>query len=209
MMIDSFANAVARRNYILACTAVFFLFTTTSTLTLLSAILSIHQYNQAETSHILSSPIFPVIASLLVAGRAIQKVGPLSIMLFGAVLTVTGFIAFDCGIFSFFGSIACRSIIGFGFGFVFSASMVFVRNLLTGPSITYYFGIFSALIPLPNAFAPSLGEWYLRHFGSDSFFYGCQFHQSSVHLFFSILFVMVIWKKRRQKIHRMSATGKF
>jgi len=165
-----FTNDAARRHYILACAAVFLLFTTTSTLTLLSVVLSNLRYGQADIGQILASPIGPVLVSLLVAGRVVQRIGAPSTMLLGAGLTVAGFVAFEVGIASLTGSIICRSIIGLGFGLLFSASTIFVRNLLTGPSTTYFFGIFSALVPLPNAFAPSLGEWYLRHFGTDHFF---------------------------------------
>jgi len=165
-----FRDDAARRNYILVCTAVFLLFTTTSTLTLLSVILSNLQYGQAGIGQILASPIVPVLVSLLMAGHVVQRIGALPTMLLGAGLTVVGFVAFEVGISSFEGAIVCRGVVGLGFGFLFSSSSVFVRNLLTGTSTTYFFGIFSALVPLPNALAPSMGEWYLQHFGTDHFF---------------------------------------
>jgi len=165
-----FIDAAARRHYILVCAAIFLLFTTTSTLTLLSVVLSNLRYGQADIGQILAAPIAPVLVSLLLAGRVVERIGALPTMLVGAGLTVAGFVAFEVGISSLAGAIVCRSVIGLGFGLLFSASTIFVRNLLTGPSTTYFFGIFSALVPLPNAFAPSLGEWYLRRFGSDHFF---------------------------------------
>jgi len=167
---NPFRDDTARKNYVLVCVAVFFLFTTTSTLTVLSVVLSNLRYAPADIGYILASPIVPVLVSLLVAGRVVQGIGVLLTMLLGAGLTVAGFVAFEVGISSLAGAVVCRSVIGLGFGLLFSSSTVCVRDLLTGPSTTYFFGIFSALVPLPNAFAPSLGEWYLQHFGIDNFF---------------------------------------
>lgn len=169
-MTSAFESAQARRTFIGLCVSTFLLFTTGSTLAILSLVMQAAGHGTREISLVLSSPIVPVVVSILAAGKLLRHFDPLRVALAGQLLMLTSFAAFEWTIASTAGAALCRAVFGLGFGIFFASSTFVARDLLSGPRTIYLFGIFGGMVTLPNVVAPGLAEYYLRHFGLNDFF---------------------------------------
>ncbi|APC06160.1 hypothetical protein AOC10_06295 [Polynucleobacter asymbioticus] len=136
----------------------------------LSALLNEEGYSQQAIGSVLSAPLIPTLIALFSAGALLQRMSCIRLMIISQALMILGFIGLEYALSSSFLSTIFRGLIGFGSGFYFSASMIYVRSLLSGPKIIYFFGIYASMFPLPNAFGPIVAQWYFKNHGSDGFF---------------------------------------
>ncbi|MYN14485.1 MFS transporter [Pusillimonas sp. TS35] len=170
-MVSPFASHKIGKQYVVLCVATFLCFLTSSTLTLLSVILHMRSFSASQIGIVLSSPGVPLLASLLVSGVLSRKFGPLRVMLAGQAITIVSFVLMEWGLAYYESAILLRASIGVGFGLYFTASMIYARQLLNdSTNLLYYFGIFTSMIPLPNALGPFVADVYLDAFGSGGFF---------------------------------------
>ncbi|MCV2438567.1 MFS transporter [Paucibacter sp. DJ2R-2] len=169
-MSESFESPSQRRAFVQLCVSTFLLFTTGSTLALLSLVLERNGHSSREIGIVLSSPIAPVIIAILVTGRLLRSLNPLQVAFAGQVLMILSFAGFEWWIRSTVGGAICRAVFGLGFGVYFAASTFVARDMLRGPRTTYLFGLFGSMITLPNAIGPAAAEFVLDHVGLRGYF---------------------------------------
>lgn len=164
------ASARPKRAFYLFCAITFLSFLTTSTLSYLSVMLSSVGMLREDIGMVLGSPLLPVVAGVLFAGKLIGRYGALRIAVVGQAITLLSFLCLGIVLADPLGATIARFVLGLGFGLVFPAALVYARSLLGGPNTVYWFGIFTSMIPLPNFIGPPLAEWYFAHYGSTWFF---------------------------------------
>lgn len=169
-MTSAFANNSSQRYFSLLCLVTFLGSLSLSTLIFLSALLNEEGYSQQAIGSVLSAPLIPTLIALFSAGAILQRISCIRLMIISQALMMLGFIGLEYALSSSPLSTIFRGLIGFGSGFYFSASMIYVRSLLSGPKIIYFFGIYASMFPLPNAFGPIVAQWYFKNHGSDKFF---------------------------------------
>ncbi|MBT8561291.1 MFS transporter [Polynucleobacter paneuropaeus] len=169
-MTSAFANNSSQRYFSLLCLVTFLGSLSLSALIFLSALLNEDGYSQQAIGSVLSAPLVPTLIALFSTGALLQKISCIRLMIISQALMILGFIGLEYALSSSFLSTIFRGLIGFGSGFYFSASMIYVRSLLSGPKIIYFFGIYASMFPLPNAFGPIVAQWYFKNHGSDGFF---------------------------------------
>jgi MFS family permease len=145
--------------------ATFLAFLTASILPFLSAILASTGMSTNDIGIVLSAPVVPVTATLLLSGEIINRYGSYLTALIGLLLFLFSMVAFQAVIASMIGSTIVRCIMGAGYGLFFPAAMVHARSLLRGPRTSYLFGIFSSMIVLPQMLGPGLAELYFHQIG--------------------------------------------
>lgn len=169
-MTSSFAGDLSRLTFFSLCLITFLGSLSLSTLVLLSVLLNVEGHSAESIGIILSSPLAPTLIALFSAGGILKKISCIQLMTIGQGLVVLGFIGMEFNISSVLTATVLRSLIGFGAGLYFSASMIYARTLLTGKKTIYLFGIFASMMPLPNAFGPIIAEWYFQGYGLKYFF---------------------------------------
>lgn len=169
-MTKSFANDLDRHLFGALCLSTLVGSLTVSTLAFFSTLLNARGYSEQAIGLILSAPLIPTLVALFGAGAVLRKISCIQLMVIGQGLVILGFLGIDYSLDSPLVVAALRGLIGLGVGFCFSASTIYVRNLLIGPKTIYLFGIFSSMLPLPNAFGPLLAEWYFLNYGESHFF---------------------------------------
>ncbi|WP_425334253.1 MFS transporter [Polynucleobacter sphagniphilus] len=153
-MTSAFANNSSQRYFSLLCLVTFLGSLSLSTLIFLSALLNEEGYSQQAIGSVLSAPLIPTLIALFSAGAVLQRISCIRLMIISQALMILGFIGLEYALSSIPLSTIFRGLIGFGSGFYFSASMIYIRSLLSGPRIIYFFGIYASMFPLPNAFGP-------------------------------------------------------
>ena len=136
----------------------------------LSVILTSASMNQRATGIILSSPIITTVLAIFCAGFLIQTFSALRTAIAGQLICLFSFLSFEWTIPDFPGTLASRTILGFGTGLFFTAALVYAKSKLQGPRTTYFFGIFASMISFPAAIAPTLAEAYFYHYGAQYLF---------------------------------------
>jgi MFS family permease len=159
-----------KRAFYVFCAIIFLSFLTTSTLSYLSVMLASVGMLRADIGVVLGSPLVPVVAGVLFAGKLIGRYGALRVAVVGQALTLVSFLGMGVVLADPLGATIARFVLGLGFGLVFPAALVYARGLLGGPNTVYWFGIFTSMMPLPNFIGPPLAEWYFAHYGSSGFF---------------------------------------
>jgi len=159
-----------KRAFYVFCAVTFLSFLTTSTLTYLSVMLASVGMAPTDIGAVLGSPLVPVVAGVLFAGKFAHRYGALRVAIAGQVLTLVSFLGMGVVLADPLGATIARFLLGLGFGLVFPAALIYARGLLSGPNTVYWFGIFTSMVPLPNFIGPPLAEWYFTHYGSRWFF---------------------------------------
>lgn len=165
-----FVSRRAKGEFWLFCGATFLAFLTTSTISYLSVILASLGMGAGAIGGVLSSPLVPVTAAILLSGYLIDRWSALPVALVGQVITLIAFVSFQLTVFDAWAAAGSRIVLGVGFGLFFPAAMVYAKSKLHGPQTAHLFGIYSSMVPLPNVLGPGLAEWYFGTFGLRLFF---------------------------------------
>lgn len=169
-MSESFASVVQRSTFVLLCVSTFLLFTTGSTLAVLSLVLEKSGHSPRAIGIVLASPMVLVILAILMTGKILRLLDPLWVAWAGQLVMLLSFAGFEWCISSIVGASICRAVFGLGFGVYLAASTFVARDMLTGPRTIYLFGLFSSMITLPNVIGPALAECVLDHVGLKGYF---------------------------------------
>jgi MFS family permease len=169
-MNDSFESAAQRRAFVQLCLSTFLVFTTGSTLAVLSLVLERSGHSARDIGIVLASPMVAVILAILLTGKILRRLDPLKVVLAGQVVMLLSFAGFEWWISSTIGASICRAAFGLGFGVYFAASTFVARDMLKGPRTIYLFGVFGSMITLPNVIGPALAEYVLEHVGLQGYF---------------------------------------
>lgn len=141
-----------------------------STLAYLAVVLDNLHYSTERIGFVLSSPFLPTLFGTLIVGRLMQSYSAIQIAIAGLLICTISFLLMQYGVHHPLFLTILRGCVGLGFGLFFSSSMLFARNLLQGPNIPYFFGIYVSMLPLPNILGPSLMEIYYDRIGINGLF---------------------------------------
>ena len=169
------------------CASTFLSYVTIQSTSYLSVILSSASMTQRATGIILSSPIIPTLLAIFCAGFLIQRFSALRTAVTGQLICLVSFLSFEWTIPDFTTTLASRALMGFGSGLFFTAALVYATSKLKGPRTTYLFGIFSTMISLPAAFAPTIAEAYFNRYGTKYLFMVL-----SVPIFFGVIISLLL-----------------
>ena len=103
-MSESFESPLQRRAFVQLCSSTFLLFTTGSTLAVLSLVLERSGHSNREIGIVLSSPMVPVILAILLTGRILRHLNPLKVAWTGQVVMLLSFAGFEWWISSTVGA---------------------------------------------------------------------------------------------------------
>lgn len=145
-------------------------FLSTSTLVVLGVILREAGLNNAEIGMVLAAPTIPAICAILFSGVLLMHWRPIALATAGQLLTLLGFASFEVTSIDSNLAAGSRFVVGIGYGIFLTAALVYIRNLLVGSAASYYLGVYSSMIPLPNIVGPAIAERYLESIGRQHFF---------------------------------------
>ncbi len=150
--------------------ATFLSFTTITATALLAVVLRSHGLGDAEIGIVLAVYGAPVVLGNLLSGPVIARLGTSRVIRGGLFVMLAAYLSFHFTAASFSGATLSRVLQGAGFGLFLPAAMIYAKIQLTPARMTYYFGLYSAMVPLPNVVGPALADLYLRHAGPTYFF---------------------------------------
>ncbi len=150
--------------------ATFLSFTTVTATALLAVVLRLYGLADHEIGVVLAVYGAPVVLGNLLAGPVIARHGVATVIRFGLTIMLFAYLSFHLTAASFLGACLSRFLQGVGFGLFLPTAMVYAKAQLTPLRMTYYFGIFSAMVPLPNMIGPALADLYLAHGDPEYFF---------------------------------------
>lgn len=167
---QDFRDARARWEFAAVCAATFLAFLSGSAQSLLAIVLQRVGHGDGAIGLILSAGAAPYAVAALFAGPLITRFGstrPLvaAIVLMAVSHAMLELVCRDAGL-----TLLCRILGGIGGGIAVPAGMLYAQTRLTDRRFVYWFGIFTTMLPLPNAIGPALAEFYLQHVGTHGFF---------------------------------------
>lgn len=167
---QDFRDARARWEFAAVCAATFLAFLSGSSLSLLAIVLQQDGHSDGAIGLILSAGMAPFAVAALFAGPLIGRFGSTRPMLAAIVLMLLSHVMLEFVHRDATLTLASRIFGGIGAGICVPAAMLYAQTRLTDHRFVYLFGIFTTMLPLPNAIAPALAELYLRQVGTDGFF---------------------------------------
>jgi len=165
-----FRSERARVDYLIHCVATFLTFLTGSQGALLAVVLERKGIGRAEIPLVLSANGVTAVGALAVAGYVVPRLGVLTTVRAGTFLMFIAYLSLEATAEGFWTSMASRLVQGVGFGLFMPAAMIYARATLALKGSAYLFGIYAAMITLPNLVGPALAEFYLGYFGLFGFF---------------------------------------
>ena len=165
-----FRSERARSDYLIHCAATFLTFLTGSQVALLAVVLERNGIGRAEIPIVLSANGVTTVGTLAIAGYVVARLGALTSLRAATTLMCIAYLSLELTVGNFWAAIASRLLQGIGFGLFMPAAMTYARATLAARSSAYLFGIYAAMVTLPNLVGPTLAELYLRHIGIFAFF---------------------------------------
>jgi len=167
---QDFRDARARWEFAAVCAATFLAFLSGSSLSLLAVVLQQVGHGDGAIGLILSAGMAPFAVAALLAGPLIGRFGSTRPMLAAIVLMLVSHVALEFVLRDATLTLLARILGGVGAGICVPAAMLYAQTRLTERRFVYLFGIFTTMLPLPNAIAPGLAELYLQRVGIQGFF---------------------------------------
>ncbi|MBN2719506.1 MAG: MFS transporter [Proteobacteria bacterium] len=138
--------------------ATFMVFLSHSAITYLAAILRDLGVGEAGIGVVMSAPLVPMLAGMVLSGHLMERFGPLKIVRLGFLLILLAHLSLQFTISGFSGVYLSRSFHGLGYGIFMPAGMTYVKGKLRPEKMVYPFGIYSSSIILPNIVGPWIME---------------------------------------------------
>jgi MFS family permease len=167
---QDFRDPRARWEFAAVCAVTFLAFLSGSSLSLLAIVLQRDGHSDGTIGLILGAGMAPYAVSALLAGPLIGRFGSIRPMLAAIALMMLGHVALEFVHTDAWLTFATRIVGGAGAGVCVPAAMLYAQTRLTERRFVYLFGIFTTMLPLPNAVGPALAELYLQHVGVNGFF---------------------------------------
>jgi MFS family permease len=166
-----FQDKRAARDFCILAAATFLCFTTLSQSALLAVVMRAHAVPLHRIGIVLSAYGASVLVFTLIAGPVATKLGNLMTLRLGMALLLASFASYEFSLELFPTAMLSRFVQGAGYGLFMPSAMAYARSKLSEGRLLYFFGIFSAMVPLPNAIGPPLAEAYLNSFGDRWLFF--------------------------------------
>lgn len=159
------------RDYFMLASATFMVFLSHSTITYLAAILGDLGLGETGIGVVMSAPLVPMLAGMVLSGHLMERFGPLKIVRLGFLLILLAHLSLQFTIASFPGVYLSRAFHGFGYGIFMPAGMTYVKGKLRPERMVYPFGIYSSSIILPNIVGPWIMENLYEAAGLQGLFF--------------------------------------
>jgi MFS family permease len=169
-MTTAFPDRKAAREFCVLSIATFLCFTTTTQTALLAVVMKSHGMPLQQTGIVLSAYGAAVVIFTLVAGPFATRRGNLSTLKLGLALMLVAHVSYQFTIGYFPLAVLSRFVQGIGYGLFMPSAMAFARSKLGEERLVYFFGLYSVMVPLPNAVGPPLAEAFLKAFGDHWLF---------------------------------------
>ena len=166
----AFVDPRARLRFWGLAGATFLAFTTVTATALLAVVLRLYGLADHQIGVVLAVYGAPVVMGNLLAGPVIARLGVARVIRLALAIMLLAYLSFHVTAASFVGACVSRFLQGVGFGLFLPTAMVYAKAQLTPARMTYYFGIFSAMVPLPNVIGPALADLYLGRGDPGLFF---------------------------------------
>lgn len=167
---EGFVDALARSEFIRLAIILFLTAMTNQQAVLLAVIWDHVGFSHANIGILLAIYGVPLVIMSFLSGAVANRIGLLTTVKLGAVLTTFGLASLYFTHESFVGSFASRLIQGCGFALFHAPTMTYGTTRLTQARFIQLFGLLSAMAPLPYAFAPMVAEAIFHAFGPSVFF---------------------------------------
>jgi MFS family permease len=168
--VRGFLDRKAGIEFCILAIATFLCFTSVSQTALLALVMKRHDMPLRDIGIVLSAYGAAVIVFMLAAAPIAARLGNLWTLRLGILFLVAGHLSYQATIADFPAAVASRLVQGVGYGLFMPTAMTFAKGKLTAERFVYLFGIFSSMVPLPNAIGPPLAEAYLSIVGERLFF---------------------------------------
>jgi predicted MFS family arabinose efflux permease len=99
-----------------------------------------------------------------------DRIGALAAVRWALVATSLGMVSLVWTREYFWAALSSRLVWGMGIGLFLPCSMVYLQSRLNQVRFVYLVTLFSAMVPLAQAIAPTIGEFTLDHFGPQVMF---------------------------------------
>jgi MFS family permease len=159
-----------RRGYFLLLASAFLWGTSTSQLNLLAVVLRQGGISEPAIAFIFSSSTVAVVAATLISGALASRIGAVHTLFIGGLISLAAVIALPFAVGSAPLAALAKAGQGFGFGLFTPAGQLFAKSRAREEDQILAVGRFTAMFLVPTFFAPVLGEWSLRHWGTTAFF---------------------------------------
>jgi MFS family permease len=168
--VHGFRDNRAARDFCILAGATFLCFTSLSQSALLAVVMKTHAIPLHHIGVVLSAYGASVLVFTLIAGPVATKLGNLATLRLGMALLLASFASYEFSLEHFPAAVLSRLVQGAGYGLFMPSAMAYARSKLSEDRLLYFFGIFSAMVPLPNAIGPPLAEAYLNSVGDSWLF---------------------------------------
>lgn len=165
-----FIDALARREFLIACLAGLLYSVTQNYSILLAVVFAASGHALPAIGLLLSLAAVPTLFASLASSAIIARIGVLPAVRCAALCTAAGLGSLALTRSDFSLALASRLVQGFGVGLLLPALMTYVQSRLGRAHFIYLITAFSAVIPLAAAIAPPLGEWTFERYGADVLF---------------------------------------
>jgi hypothetical protein len=165
-----FIDAVARREFLIACLAGLLYSVTQNYSALLAVVFAASGHALPAIGLLLSLFAVPVLVGTLASSAIVARIGALPAVRCAALFAAAGIGSLAVTRSDFSLALASRLVQGFGVGLLFPALMTYVQSRLNRARFVYLVTAFSAVIPLASAIAPPLGEWTFERYGALALF---------------------------------------
>ena len=160
-----FIDSIARREYFLVAIATLSFSTSAAHASLMALAFERTGYDLSAIGVLLSSLAVTTMTFTLASGWIMTRIGSLASLRIAMLTTGLGIISLAWTIDSYVAALGSRLIWGIGVGLFLPCSMVYLQSRLNPTRFVYLITVFSAMVPIAQAIAPSIGEFVLTHFG--------------------------------------------
>ena len=163
-----FIDAQARREYFFVAASTLFFSTSAAHASLMALAFERSGYDLSTIGSLLASLAGTTVAFTLMSGWIMTRIGALQGMRLAMLATGLGMLSLNWTMDSFTQALASRLLWGVGIGLFLPCSMVYLQSRLNLTRFVYLVTVFSAMVPLAQAIAPSMGEFTLDRFGPQT-----------------------------------------
>lgn len=167
----NFVDNAARMRFWLLCACTFLIFLSNSATALFAKVFASSGHEESAVGTVLAIYGISTIVGILISGFAAKRFGVLQTIKTGSILLLFSYLSYALTLDYFYGVIVSRLVQGFAYGLFLAPSMLFAKAQLSKRYLVTLFGVFSGMIPLPNAIGPPIAAWLLEHFGNGVFFF--------------------------------------
>jgi MFS family permease len=162
---EGFVDARAKREFARFGVAVFLVSFLFSHGALLAVVFAHEGHDLHAIGLLLSLFAFPVLLTSFLIGAIAGRIGVVVTTRLAICFLVIGYTSLYFTIDSFYGALASRLVQGVGQGLFLGSVMTYAQSLLSPRRFVYLLGLFSAMSPLAQAFAPPFGAMVFSTLG--------------------------------------------